>query len=178
MERVTVSGFIARSDLSGVGNFLPTVLSYYDDIQVSQKLCIVINGRVDPRRFRWCLCTVEDFKKMTSNICNNFRTDFMCREVQKLRIEIKWLEHSGQLHQVRLPKENIENNLKYFSLARIQSFLETSTSVKSSFSTDLYSLFTFDQLQKKVSLRFKSGIVMNDVVHLFKYASYEACQPR
>lgn len=89
LERVIVPDFLIRFYRSGVWYCFSVVESYCADIPEAKTLCTVKHGLIVPRTCHRCLCTPEDFEKITkSNIRHTFHTSFTRGEVQKLRKKI------------------------------------------------------------------------------------------
>lgn len=110
LEPVTFPRFLTRSDRSGLWNYFQTVLYHCADIPVPKNICTAKYGLIVPRPCYQFLETLEYFEKMThSNISHSLRTAFIREEVQKLRTNLKFLENSGDLQQVRVLKKNIED---------------------------------------------------------------------
>lgn len=119
LKRVTIPSILIRSYRSVVSNCFRTVPYYCANIRVAKPLCTVKHGLIVPRPFHRCRGTLEDFGKMTqSNLHHSLRTDFFPEEVQKFWTKINLLENWGELHQVRLLRKIIEDNIKNYSSAR------------------------------------------------------------
>lgn len=124
LEWVIFPGFLTRSDRSCVCTCIPTVVFYYTDIWGKKTFCTLTHGLSVSRLFHLRLSTLEDFDKMMkSNILHILITEFMHKEVQKLRTMMNLLENSGELHQVCIHMNYIEDTLKEYSMTVWESFL-------------------------------------------------------